>query len=114
MFGVALKKRTPSLPSARSGRYTHTVVTLGKRCVETKIIAIGNSKGVRLPKAVLEEARLSRGDTVKLEARGRAILITPKRKHPRAGWVQAFRRARSRRVKENLWGEIPLDEGWDN
>ena len=79
--------------------------------METKIIAIGNSKGVRLPKQALRECRLKTGDTVRLDVRGRSIVITPKN-NPREGWAEAFRRSR-RRKPENLWGELPLDEAWE-
>jgi antitoxin MazE len=79
--------------------------------VETKIIVIGNSKGVRLPKAVLRECRLKEGETVRLDVRGRSIVITPK-KNPREGWAESFRRSRPRKP-ENLWGDLPLGEGWD-
>lgn len=82
--------------------------------METKIVAIGNSQGVRLPKAVLRRARLRLGAAVNVDvaAEGR-VVITPQR-HPREGWDEAFKKARAgRRVKEDLWGKIPLDEAWD-
>lgn len=81
--------------------------------METKIVAIGNSQGVRLPKAVLRRARLQLGEAVNVDvaAEGR-IMITPQR-HPRDGWDEAFKASRSGRVKEDLWGKIPLDEAWD-
>ena len=37
--------------------------------METKIIAIGNSKGARLPKQALRECRLKTGETVRLDVR---------------------------------------------
>ena len=80
--------------------------------METKIIAIGNSKGVRLPKAALNECRLSEGETVNLDVRGRSIIIAPKR-DPREGWEASFKRAAAGKVKENLCGELPIDEVWD-
>ena len=79
--------------------------------METKIIAIGNSKGVRLPKQALRECRLKTGETVRLDVRGRSIVITPK-KNPREGWAESFRRSRPRK-SENLWGDVPVDEAWD-
>lgn len=79
--------------------------------METKIIVIGNSKGLRLPKTALKECRLKAGETVRLDVRGRSILITPK-KNPREGWAESFRKSRPRKP-ENLWGDVPLDEAWD-
>jgi antitoxin MazE len=48
-----------------------------------KIIRIGNSRGVRLSKRVLEEAQL--GDEVVLEVRGGEVILR-RANHPRAGW----------------------------
>lgn len=42
--------------------------------MKAKIIRIGNSKGVRIPKALLEETRL--GPEVELSLRGNEIIIT--------------------------------------
>lgn len=81
--------------------------------METKIVAIGNSQGVRLPRAVLRRARLRLGEAVNVDvaAEGR-ITITPQR-HPREGWDEAFKTGRAGHVEEDLWGKIPLDEAWD-
>ena len=53
--------------------------------METKIVAIGNSKGVRIPKALLRQSKLDPSRPVQLQVREHAIVIgqTP---HPRAGW----------------------------
>ena len=55
--------------------------------ISAKLVQIGNSKGVRLPKAALEESELQ-GD-VELEVRKRAIIIRPVR-HLREGWAEGF------------------------
>ena len=61
--------------------------------MKTRIVRIGNSRGVRLPKVVLEEAQLP--DEVELRAeRGRIIICSATR--PRAGWAEAARRMRAR------------------
>lgn len=56
--------------------------------MEAKIIRIGNSRGVRLPKAMLEQAGLT--DTVEISVEGSRILIEPSQKHPRDGWKEMF------------------------
>lgn len=53
-----------------------------------KIIRIGNSQGVRLPKRVLEEAQL--GSEVVVEVRSGEVVLRPAN-HPRAGWEEQFR-----------------------
>ncbi len=37
----------------------------------------GNSMAVRLPKALVREADLARGERVKIEVKGRQIVVTP-------------------------------------
>jgi antitoxin MazE len=55
--------------------------------MRTKLVAIGNSKGVRLPKAVIEQCAL--GDDIELEIRGQQIILRAAGR-PRAGWDEAF------------------------
>jgi antitoxin MazE len=55
--------------------------------MKARIIPIGNSRGVRIPKPLLEEAGLS--DEVEIIARGNALVIRPARK-PREGWEESF------------------------
>ena len=79
--------------------------------MEAKIVAVGNSKGVRIPKAVLRQSKLDPSRPVQLRARERAILIE-QAPHPRAGWEASFQKKRPRKP-ENLWGDLPIDEGRD-
>jgi antitoxin MazE len=53
----------------------------------THIVRIGNSRGIRIPKPLLEQARL--GDTVEIVANDDGLLIRSAKK-PRAGWEAAF------------------------
>ena len=57
------------------------------QAVRTKLIRIGNSRGVRLPKAILEQAGLERD--VDIEVRDGAVVMRPAA-HPRDGWAAAF------------------------
>jgi len=57
--------------------------------MKTRIVQIGNSRGIRLPKVLLEEAQL--GDEVDLEAEPGRIVVR-RGSRPRAGWAAAARR----------------------
>lgn len=59
--------------------------------MKAHIVRIGNSRGVRLPKALLQEAQLE--GEVELQAEPGRILIS-KPSQPRAGWADAARRMR--------------------
>ena len=54
--------------------------------MRTRIVQIGNSRGIRLPKPLIEEAGL--GDEVELRLREGTIFITPAQV-PRSGWAEA-------------------------
>jgi antitoxin MazE len=55
--------------------------------MKANIIRIGNSRGLRLPKAVLRQCRLE--DTVELEVEDDRVVIRSARK-ARSGWDEAF------------------------
>ncbi|HEX8318722.1 AbrB/MazE/SpoVT family DNA-binding domain-containing protein [Longimicrobium sp.] len=55
--------------------------------MKARIVRIGNSHGIRIPKPLLEESGL-RGE-VELEARPHQIIIRAANR-PRAGWDAAF------------------------
>ena len=56
--------------------------------MKAQIIRIGNSRGVRLPKAVIEQAGLT--EEVDLEVRGSTVVIAATGR-VRAGWADAAR-----------------------
>ena len=60
--------------------------------VKTELIRIGNSRGVRIPKPLIEQCGL--GDTVELRVDNQRLIISPERR-ARAGWEKAFRAAAS-------------------
>jgi antitoxin MazE len=60
--------------------------------MKSRIVRIGNSRGVRLPKPLLAEARLS--EDVEIVVRDGAIVISSAAR-PRAGWSKAAKRARA-------------------
>ncbi len=61
--------------------------------MKARLVRIGNSRGVRLPKPVIEEAGLT--DDVEVRVRDGAVVITGAR-IPRSGWAEAARKMRRR------------------
>ncbi len=55
--------------------------------ITTKLVQVGNSRGIRIPKALLEQSGVR--DQAELAVRGSSIVITPSQ-HVRAGWSDAF------------------------
>ena len=61
--------------------------------MKARLVQIGNSKGIRLPKAIIAEAQLR--DEVELKAEPGQIVIRSA-KRPREGWNEAARLMRAR------------------
>jgi len=61
--------------------------------MKARIVRIGNSRGVRLPKTLIDQASLP--EEVELHAEPGRIVVQAIRR-PRAGWAEAARRMRKR------------------
>ena len=68
------------------------------------LVKIGNSQGVRIPKPLIEQARLQ-GKELELQVVGNGLLITPC-DTARAGWRDAIEEI----IAAN--GNEPLDHEW--
>lgn len=60
---------------------------------KTRIIRIGNSRGIRVPKVLLDQAELP--DEVELRAEPGRLVVQAVRR-PRAGWAEAARAMQKR------------------
>jgi antitoxin MazE len=56
--------------------------------IKTRIVRIGNSRGIRVPKILLDQAQLP--DEVELHAEPGRLVVQGVRR-PRAGWMEAAR-----------------------
>ncbi len=74
----------------------------------THIIRIGNSRGVRIPKTLLDQLDL--GDEVEMAVRGNWLVIRSARQ-PRQGWEEKFR-AMHDRGDDRAVDEFP-SSAWD-
>jgi antitoxin MazE len=61
---------------------------------KTRIVRIGNSQGIRVPRALLEQAQLP--EEVELLAQPGRLIVRAARR-PRAGWAIAAKTMRERR-----------------
>jgi len=57
------------------------------RSVRSKVVKIGNSRGIRIPRALLEQADLI--DEVEMSVEGNRLVIQSARQ-PRQGWEAKF------------------------
>ena len=79
--------------------------------MRTRVVKIGNSQGVRIPKLLLERSNLP--EEVEIEAQDDRIIIRSA-KRPRQGWEEVFRtmaeRGDDKLLDENLTGQTRWDE----
>lgn len=78
--------------------------------VKTRIVKIGNSQGIRIPKILLEQSAL--GEEVELTLEAEQIVIRSAH-NPRQGWEEAFQSMHALGDDELLDGEAPLPTAWD-
>ena len=76
------------------------------------VVRIGNSKGVRLPKTILEQCHIT--DSVEIEVNNENITLRPFRQ-PRHGWAEQMKKMHERGEDELLIPDkVDLDaEGWE-
>jgi len=79
--------------------------------MKASIVKIGNSRGIRIPKPILEQCGFA--DEVELEVEDNRLIVRSE-STPRAGWVESFRA-----MAENRDDDLPSDYGnlsndWDD
>jgi len=79
--------------------------------MKVSVVQIGNSRGIRLPKAILEQLHIS--DQLELEVENKQIILTPIHRHPRAGWEEALQEMSKNREDTLLIPETEATEGFD-
>lgn len=78
--------------------------------VKTKIVKIGNSRGIRIPKVLLDQVDFE--EEVALELQQGNILIRSL-DAPRAGWEDQFRLMTERQIDNLLDGEDLILTEWE-
>ena len=77
--------------------------------MRTRLVRIGNSRGVRLPKPLIAQAGLT--DEVRLRVRDGGILIEPPLAQCRAGWAEAAEKIHQR--NEDVLRDAPSATDFD-
>ncbi|HEY3967466.1 MAG TPA: AbrB/MazE/SpoVT family DNA-binding domain-containing protein [Planctomycetaceae bacterium] len=79
--------------------------------MKTRIVSVGNSQGIRIPKPLLDQTGLS--GEVDISVKGNALVIRSV-KGTRIGWGAAFREM-TRRGDDSISDEIPANlSSWDD
>ncbi len=78
--------------------------------MRSRIIKIGNSQGLRLPKPILEQAGIKKD--VDIEIENGQIIVRPV-KEVREGWDEAFRAMREQGDDELIIDDSDISHSWD-
>jgi len=65
--------------------------------MRARIIKIGNSQGIRIPKTVLQQCDIQK--EVDIEIKGNLIILKPLHKKAREGWSEAFKQMKKNKSR---------------
>ena len=82
--------------------------------MKVAIVNIGNSKGIRIPKSVLDQCHIE--DEVDMKISDSEIIIKPLKKKPRSNWETSFKKEIAKHGADSL--QIPDSDlsnikGWE-
>ncbi len=78
--------------------------------IRTRIVKIGNSQGIRIPRSILSQVELN--GEVEIDVQDGHLSLSPA-KGPRAGWAAAFAAMARAGDDRMLDGGEPLPTVWD-
>lgn len=78
--------------------------------IRTRIIRIGNSQGIRIPKPLLEQSGIDLDKEVEIEVEGDRLIVRPAPKI-RVGWDEAF--AAMAEQKDDILLDDVSTTNWD-
>jgi len=70
------------------------------------LVQVGNSKGIRLPKAILDQCHIE--DKMDMEVADDSIILKPVKNKPREKWAEKFGK-----MKEAGEDKLLIDDGLD-
>ena len=76
--------------------------------MKARLVPIGNSRGIRIPKAILDQCEVS--DELEMAVEGQQIILSPTRQQPRKGWLEAAARMAAAGDDEGRPGAWPESE----
>ena len=79
--------------------------------MKVSVVPIGNSRGIRLPKAILKQLDIR--DQLEMQVEHREIILRPIPSNPRSGWEERLREMSVNHDDELLIPENMAPEGFD-
>ncbi len=80
--------------------------------MQARLIRIGNSRGIRLPRALLSLYRIGDGDGFAIEQRPEGILLRPERRDPeKTSWEESYAEMAAEPAEADEWAEWDVLSG---
>ncbi len=79
--------------------------------MRASIVSVGNSRGIRIPKAILQQCGIE--DEVTLEVKGGRIILSPVHAKPREGWGEALAALPAVAEEAPIWPDDLDFDGWE-
>jgi antitoxin MazE len=102
-----MKSKVLSRPRKPPKRGLKRLAQTAPGTMAARLVRIGNSRGVRLPKAVIEQAGLSTDVEIAVED-NQVVIRSRRNKRPRADWEERFKRAIAKHGPAE-----PMDPDWE-
>ena len=90
--------------------YIHLAAIKMDTTLKTNIIKIGNTRGIRIPKVLLEQTGMT--EHVEIEARAHQLVLRPIIKATRQGWDEKFQQMANSK-DDQLLDEAVSTSQWD-
>jgi antitoxin MazE len=74
--------------------------------MKTVIRPIGNSQGILIPKAILDQLAIARDDIVEIEIRGGALVLRKPAPQDRAGWAEGAAQLANEGDDKSVWPDF--------
>ena len=95
----------------RNKKFCNYVVVTYTRIMKASVIKIGNSKGLRLNRMVLEKYHIK--NEVEMILQDDCIILKPIVEEPRKGWEKAFKTMHENGDDKLFIDDVFDDENWD-
>lgn len=86
------------------------ITTYSLLVMRLAVVSIGNSKGIRIPKTILDKYQIS--NSVEMEMREDGLVLRPIRK-PREGWEESFKQMHENGDDRLLIPDVFDEETWE-
>lgn len=90
--------------------YMFVITTYSLLVMRLAVVSIGNSKGIRIPKTILDKYQIS--NSVEMEMREDGLVLRPIRK-PREGWEESFKQMHENGDDRLLIPDVFDEETWE-